>query len=657
MKGDKRFFERVRNSLSFKIFIFFSAFIIIISSGFIFFSAYHELRAANEDLIKSGETLSSFLAYSTRTSVFAENRAMLSDAVQGIMNQKNVLAVAIYNADNKLLFSKIKGPLKKGQKLENEGAGLAAIPGDKKVLITDGKDTVEFLSPVILESYLHRDEALYFDDIPSAGKENVIGYVKVMLDKTILRKEIRTIVFKSIGMAILFLFLGAFVIYVTLKKVLRPLIKLTNAVNLFGKGEFIEKVTVESSDEIGKLAMAFNSMTDDLKGRDAENRLLEEQLRHSQKMETVGTLTGGIAHDFNNILTTIMNCGNLLKMKMGKDEPLRTYVSQILVASERAANLTNGLLSFSRKQIIKPRPVRLNDIVIKVEKLLYLIIGENIELNTMLAGEDLEDLTVIADSGQIEQVLINLCTNARDAMPEGGILTIKTELAELDSEFRKTHGYGKPGLYAVVSVADTGTGMDEKTRERIFEPFFTTKDVGKGTGLGLSIAYGIIRQHNGYINCDSETGKGTTFKAYLPLAESVCGKTESSAGIVLLHGSETVLVAEDDSDVREVTRDILEEFGYKVIEATDGEDAVNKFIENKDRIGFLLFDVKMPKKNGKEAYDEIKKIRPDIKALFLSGYAEDIINKERLHEDGINIMTKPVPPTELLRKMRELLDR
>ncbi|MFA4828917.1 MAG: ATP-binding protein [Thermodesulfovibrionales bacterium] len=385
-----------------------------------------------------------------------------------------------------------------------------------------------------------------------------------------------------------------------------------------------------------------------------ERKKLEEQLRHSQKMEAVGTLTGGIAHDFNNILTTIMNCGNILKMKMGKDEPLRTYVSQILAASERAANLTNGLLSFSRKQIIKPRPVRLNDIVIKVEKLLHMILGENIGLNIMLAEED---LTVVADSGQIEQVLMNLCTNARDAMPGGGMLTIKTELAELDAEFRKTHGYGKPGLYAVISVADTGTGMDEKTRERIFEPFFTTKDVGKGTGLGLSIAYGIIRQHNGYINCDSETGKGTTFKAYLPLTGSVCEETESAADIALLHGSETVLVAEDDSDVRVVTKDMLEEFGYKVLEATDGEDAVNKFIENKDRIGFLLFDVKMPKKNGKEAYDEIKKIRPDIKALFLSGYAEDIINKERLYEDGINILAKPVPPTELLRKMRELLDR
>ncbi|KAF0146301.1 MAG: integral membrane sensor hybrid histidine kinase [Nitrospirae bacterium] len=654
MKGNKIFFERARNSLSFKIFIFFSAFIIMISSGFIWFSAYHDLRAANEDLIKSGETLSGFLAYSTRTWVFAENREMLSDSVQGIMNQKNVLAVAIYNADHKLLFSEIKGPLKKGQKLGDEGAGLAAMPGDKRVLITEGKDTVEFLSPVVLESYLHSEEALYFANIPSAGRKNVIGYVKVVLDKTILRKEIRTIVFKSIGIAISFLFLGALVIYVTFKKVLRPLIRLTKAVDLFGKGEFIEKVPVESSDEIGKLAMAFNSMTDNLKGRDAENRLLEEQLRHSQKMETVGTLTGGIAHDFNNILTTIMNCGNILELKMGKNEPLRTYVSQILAASERAANLTNGLLSFSRKQIIKPRPVRLNDIVIKVEKLLHLIIGENIKLKTMLAGED---LTVIADSGQIEQVLINLCTNARDAMPEGGKLTIKTELAELDPEFRKTHSYGKPGLYAVVSVTDTGAGMDEKTRERIFEPFFTTKDVGKGTGLGLSIAYGIIRQHNGYINCESETGKGTTFRAYLPLTESLCEETGSAAGIAMLRGSETVLVAEDDSDVREVTRDILEEFGYKVIEATDGEDAVNKFIENEDRIGFLLFDVKMPKKNGKEAFDEIKKIRPDIKALLLSGYADDVIDKERLHEDGINLMTKPVPPAELLQKIRELLDR
>lgn len=385
-----------------------------------------------------------------------------------------------------------------------------------------------------------------------------------------------------------------------------------------------------------------------------ERKKLEDQLRHSQKMEAVGTLTGGIAHDFNNILTTIMNCGNILNMKMGKDEPLKSQVSQILASSERAANLTRSLLSFSRKQIISLRPINLSEAILRVEKLLHMLISEDIELKTMVPYEN---LTVMADPGQIEQVLINLCTNARDAMPDGGRLTISADIAELGYEFKKTHGYGEPGLYALLSVSDTGTGMDENTKARIFEPFFTTKELGKGTGLGLSIVYGIIKQHNGYINCESEINKGATFKVYLPLVESGSEITESSISGFVTGGTETVLVAEDDPDVRDGTKSILEEFGYTVIEAVDGDDAIIKFIENKDSIHLLLFDVIMPRKNGREAYNEIKKIRPDIKALFMSGYTADIINKKGIQEEGISFMSKPVSPTMLLRKIREVIDK
>ena len=385
-----------------------------------------------------------------------------------------------------------------------------------------------------------------------------------------------------------------------------------------------------------------------------ERKKLEDQLRHSQKMEAVGTLTRGIAHDFNNILTTIINCGNILQIKMDKDEPLRTHVSQILASSERAANLIQSLLSFSRKYIIRLKPVNPNEIVERVEKLLSRIIGEEIELRIKLTDED---LFVMADPGQIEQVLINLCTNAKDALPEGGLLTISTELVELDNGFIKAHGYGKPGLYALISAADSGTGMDEKTQERIFEPFFTTKEVGKGTGLGLSIVYGIVKQHNGFVTVYSEPGRGTTFKIYLPLTKSRGEGTKSTTFNVLIYGSETVLVAEDDSEVREISRDILEEFGYTVIEAVDGEDAIEKFTENKDGIELILLDVIMPKKNGKDVYDEIKKIRPGIRALFTSGYTADIINKKGLLEEGINFISKPVSPTELLKKVREVLDR
>ena len=257
---------------------------------------------------------------------------------------------------------------------------------------------------------------------------------------------------------------------------------------------------------------------------------LEQQLLHAQKMESVGQLAGGVAHDFNNILQAIIGYASLLKMKIKEDDPLRRNVDQILASSERAANLTQSLLAFSRKQIINLQPVKINEIVKRVEKLLLRIIGEDIELKTILnpppppfdkgGQRGIEDLIVMADSGQIEQVLMNLATNARDAMPNGGSLTVETEIVELDEKYIKTHGYGEPGVYALISFTDTGVGMDEKTKERIFEPFFTTKEVGKGTGLGLSMVYGIIKQHNGYINAYSELGKGTTFKIYLPLTKA-----------------------------------------------------------------------------------------------------------------------------------------
>jgi len=329
-------------------------------------------------------------------------------------------------------------------------------------------------------------------------------------------------------------------------------------------------------------------------------RRLEEQLRQSQKMEAIGTLAGGIAHDFNNILTAIIGYAGLLKTGVSEDDLLREYVDEMMVSCERASLLTRSLLAFSRKQVISPKPVDINKVIKKVEALLIRVIGEDIELRTILAHRD---LVVMADAGQIEQVLMNLAANARSAMPDGGILSIGTEALELDDAFTKAHGYGIPGLYALVSVTDTGHGMDEKTKERIFEPFFTTREVGKGTGLGLAMVYGIIKQHEGYITTYSELGRGTTFKIYLPLIQAEAELTEpvrpAAAGSGPPKGRETVLLAEDDSEVRKITRNILEGSGYRVIEAVDGEDAINKFLLNKDEIQLLIFDVIMPKKSGK----------------------------------------------------------
>jgi PAS domain S-box-containing protein len=279
-----------------------------------------------------------------------------------------------------------------------------------------------------------------------------------------------------------------------------------------GSIRWVRNTPVPRHDEHGRL-VAYDGLVSDI----TERKHLEEQLMQVQKMDAIGRLAGGIAHDFNNFLTAIIGYGNVLRMKTREDDPLRGYINQILALSEKAANLTQSLLAFSRKQIMNPRLINLNDIVKGIEKLLMRFIGEDIKLETSFyEGE----LTVMADPGQLEQVLINLATNARDAMPDGGSLTIKTEPVRVDEEYAKHHLFERIGMYALISVADTGTGMDEKTKEKIFEPFFTTKELGKGTGLGLSIVFGIIKQHNGYIDVHSESNKGTTFKIYLPLMVS-----------------------------------------------------------------------------------------------------------------------------------------
>jgi len=339
-----------------------------------------------------------------------------------------------------------------------------------------------------------------------------------------------------------------------------------------------------------------------------DKKRLEDQVMQSQKLESIGTLAGGIAHDFNNMLTAIIGYASILKMKIKGNDALSHNVEQILASADRASNLTRSLLAFSRQQKSALQPVDLKEAIKRVEVFLTRVIGENIYLKTTITDED---LTVMADSSQIETILINLCTNARDAMPDGGALTIKAELTELDANFIGVHGYGTAGTYALISVTDTGTGMDEKTRKRIFEPFFTTKEVGKGTGLGLSMVYGVVQQHGGYVTCYSEPGIGTTFKVYLPIIESkITTATEMAETADLRGGIETILLAEDEDSVRELTKYVLEGFGYKVIPAADGEDAVNKFRENKDNIKLLLFDVVMPRMNGREAYAKIKEIRP-----------------------------------------------
>jgi CheY-like chemotaxis protein len=322
---------------------------------------------------------------------------------------------------------------------------------------------------------------------------------------------------------------------------------------------------------------------------------------------------------------------------------------------DRAAHLTKDLLLFGRKQESARRPSDINDIIRQVAKFLSRVIGEDIEFKTVLYEKP---ILVNADSSHLQQVLMNLAMNSRDAMPQGGVFSITTEQVKPDKSFDFVEDVDNPGPYALITVSDTGEGMDKETRQRIFEPFFTTKEVGKGTGLGLSVVYGIIQRHDGYIKVNSIPGKGTSFQLYIPVIKQSAGK---ETGVHYpekpVRGKETILLAEDDNSLRELTRVMLTEFGYMVIEAADGEEAVRKFSENKDKIDILLFDLIMPKMTGKAAYDEILKMRPNMKVLFETGYSPDNIRIRESLEDGISLISKPVSPSELLNKIRELLDK
>ena len=392
----------------------------------------------------------------------------------------------------------------------------------------------------------------------------------------------------------------------------------------------------------------------ELEQKMVEKERLEEQLRQAQKMEAIGRFSAGIAHDFNNILTAIIGYGTIMKMKMENDDPQQGNIDQILTAADRAANLTRSLLTFSRKQEMKLEPLDLNSIIRNLETFLHRIIGEDIELKISLHEED---IPIFADGGHMEQVLMNLAANARDAMPEGGILSIGTDIIEINEEFIEMHGYGSPGQYTLLTFSDNGAGMDETTRQRIFEPFFTTKETGQGTGLGLSIIYGIISQHNGHISVYSEPGMGTTFRILLPL---LAGEVVTSeAGVShqpLKGGDETILVVDDEESIRQYLELFLTSLGYRVLLAQGGREAIDVFRDIKGEVDLVLMDIIMPDIDGCKAALEIRSIKSNIKIVFTSGYPYDTIYERRALGKDMLLLMKPLTPTDLAQTLRDAFD-
>jgi PAS domain S-box-containing protein len=385
-----------------------------------------------------------------------------------------------------------------------------------------------------------------------------------------------------------------------------------------------------------------------------EKRALEAQFRQAQKMDAVGKLAGGVAHDFNNLLTVIMSCTDLLLTDESDPAAQREDLEQIRDAALAAASLTRQLLAFSRQEVIQPRIVDVNAVVSSADGILRRLIGEDIELTTVLTDDQ---AVVKIDRSQLEQVIVNLAVNARDAMPKGGKLTIETMNVDVDASYATKHWSAAPGRYTVISVADTGTGMDEGTQARIFEPFYTTKDVGKGTGLGLAMVYATIKQSSGFIWVYSEPGSGTTFKIYLPLAqEGVPATTNGKANNGPLRGSEIIVLAEDSAAVRSTARQILERAGYTVLEAPNGKTALEIARKKSNQIHMLITDVVMPEMSGRQLTERFAAIRPAAKILYMSGYTDDAIVRHGVVSAGIDYLQKPFSSEALLRKVRDVLD-
>ncbi len=423
----------------------------------------------------------------------------------------------------------------------------------------------------------------------------------------------------------------------------------------------LEILNTEYADEI----VQRKRMEEKRKQAEEEKKKLEAQLRQSQKMEAIGTLAGGVAHDFNNLLTVIIGNAQLALMNAGKDESLRKEIGEIKKAGDRAASLTMQLLAFSRKQVIQPEVLDLNELLTGIEKMLARLIREDVELLTIIEPALWQ---VEVDPGQMEQAIMNLAINARDAMstcadsaagrPRGGKLTIETANIDLRESYFHKHGIEeKPGSYVMLTVSDTGSGMSKETQEHIFDPFFTTKGVGKGTGLGLATVYGIVKQNNGFVWVYSEPGQGSTFKVYLPKAEGDAdSEKKQRLPVIELDGSETVLIVEDDEGLRKFTQEVLQSYGYRILAAENGEEALKVGKEHEGPIHLMITDVVMPKMGGKEAADRLQPFYPRMKVIYMSGYTDNAIVHHGVLAPGLNFLEKPFTPESLARKVREALD-
>ncbi len=635
---------------------FSTTFLIIFISIFVFFSVQQILSVKNS-LINEGKSLVSALAINSRFGVMAGNKELLMGEAMGFLYQPNVVGISIFDKDAVL----INIAKNKGQKSLPRLTSIFKIKDkmnnkEKPPFIFEYNKYVDIWAPVYVIREFKNEEEMILGIIPKEKK--LIGWTELILDKSNIIRKQKNCIFISLTILFLILAITYYWVRRSCMKIIGPIDRVAQMVRRFGSTKEFYEIPVEvDHEEAFRLATAFNEMVRMLRKREEEKKRLEQQLLNAQKLEAMGSLAGGIAHDFNNMLSSIMGGADMIKYRLEVGDKIdMDTANRIVMSCVRAREMIDRLLTYTKDKQIKKQPIKLNDQIVMVKKLLADIVTDDIQVNLSLSNED---PVVYVNAAQLYQVMMNMVANAQDAMPLGGVLNIRTYVVEVSEEKAKKHGaHTNPGKYAVISVEDTGMGMDEETKKKIFDPFFTTKEVGKGTGLGLYNSYSIIKEHGGFIDVISSPGEGTTFKIYLPVVDEEAVSQEDEGSLKdIPHGSGTILVADDDIYVRDYLRELLTEFGYNVILAVNGDDAIKKFEENLDKVDLILMDIVMPYKHGKSAFDAMKRLKPDIKAIFMSGYPDYVIAEKGISTAGLKYLQKPIRSAVLIKKIQEALKK
>ena len=632
---------------------------LIICSTLSLFYIRHQSTSLNNALIGRAELLSSVLAHSAKFGIFSENPELLSVPMDSIAEHKEVTQVVALNREGQIL-ARVQSP-ERGLTSETVPSPdkmdedlIAKLHRAKSAFFIASSNSLQIWLPVFSKGGYPDETSLFLKEDNSANNMKSIGFVGITMTKAILKKQIYGFLFIAVSIALAITICGSMIIFLVTRKLTQPLRQLTQEIKMLDHEGTRELIDVDSEDEIGRLAAAFNDVSESLRKKKAENLELEMQLRQAQKLESLGTLAGGIAHDFNNVLSPIFGFTEMAMEDTAKNNEIYDNLQEVLNAAIRARDLVKQILAFSRQDKSEVMPLKAHLVIKEALKLLRASLPTTIKITSRI---DSNCRPILADPTNIHRILMNLCTNAYHAMKDrGGELEVCLEETALEPGQIPPTSNLSPGKYVKLTVSDTGAGMDDVTRQRIFDPYFTTKPQGEGTGMGLSVVHGIVKSYEGDILVNSELGKGTTFQLFFPRIESDIDMPEISVGNPLNGGNEKILLVDDEAQITIMMKQMLEHLGYGVTARTSSLEALEAFASKPEKYDLVITDQTMPNMTGDVLAEELMHIKQDIPVIICTGFSE-MITEEKAERKGIRaLLMKPVVKQELAKTIREVLD-